>query len=121
MPPFDMQPVDGARYRVSTVIRVPAATRHDAHVEECLQLLENSPSALPGDKWICAQAKLSRIAQEVSDAFNMCDPGADLNFTEIRTQHQLKYFRRQLDEWEKSVDTGIDSRKTLLIVSLLPF
>lgn len=41
----------------------------------------------------------------------MCDPGAELNFTDGRTQHQLKYFRRQLDEWEKSVDPSIDNRE----------
>ncbi|KAK5358074.1 hypothetical protein LTR20_009260 [Exophiala xenobiotica] len=102
-----------ANISVSTVLRVPAAPRYDAHLEECLQLLENRPSALPGDKWMCAQAKLSRIAQEVSEAFNMCDPGADLNFTDMRTQHQLKYFRRRLDEWEKSVDTTMDHRLVL--------
>ncbi|KAK5273872.1 hypothetical protein LTR96_000472 [Exophiala xenobiotica] len=102
-----------ANISVSTVLRVPAAPRYDAHLEECLQLLENSPSALPGDKWMCAQAKLSRIAQEVSEAFNMCDPGADLNFTDMRTQHQLKYFRRRLDEWEKFVDTTMDHRLVL--------
>ncbi|KIW48723.1 uncharacterized protein PV06_01288 [Exophiala oligosperma] len=102
-----------ANISVSTVLRLPTAARFDVHAEECIQVVESSPHALPGDKWMVAQARLSRIAQEISDAFNMCDPGAELNFTDGRTQHQLKYFRRQLDEWEKSVDPSIDNRLVL--------
>ena len=56
-------------------------------------------------------ARLSRIAQEVNDAFNMCDHGADLDFLDSRTQYQLKYFQCQLQDWEKSVDVDVDKRE----------
>ncbi|KIW19662.1 hypothetical protein PV08_00236 [Exophiala spinifera] len=99
---------------VSTVLRLPTAARFDAHAEDCIQVLESSPYSLPGDRWMVAQARLSRIAQEISETFSMCDPTADLNFTDSRTQHHLKYFRRQLDEWEKSVDPSVDKRMVSL-------
>ena len=41
----------------------------------------------------------------------MDDPGAELIFTEPRVQWQLKCFRRQLQQWEKTVDVSIDPRK----------
>lgn len=63
--------------------------------------------------------RLSRIAQEVNDAFSMCDQSADLDFLDSRTQYQLQYFRRQLEDWEKSVDVGLDRSKLHPCICLL--
>lgn len=43
-------------------------------------------------------------------AFNMHDPGAEVNFMEPRIQYQLKCFQRQLLDWEKCIDASLDRR-----------
>ncbi|EHY59603.1 hypothetical protein HRR83_001125 [Exophiala dermatitidis] len=93
---------------VSTILRLPAFIKFNSRIEECLEILANSPYSLPSDKWLCSLVRLLHLAEEVSVVFNMDDPGAELNFTEARTQHQLKYFQRQLKLWEKSVDADMD-------------
>ncbi|OAP63758.1 hypothetical protein AYL99_02985 [Fonsecaea erecta] len=95
---------------VTTILRLPALIRFSPRVEECLEILKTSPYAAPTDKWLCDMAHLARIAEEVAAAFNMDDPGADLNFTEPRVQYQLKCFQRQLQQWEKNVDPSVDKR-----------
>ncbi|EXJ78087.1 hypothetical protein A1O3_09248 [Capronia epimyces CBS 606.96] len=93
---------------VSTILRIPPFIKFNSRVEECLDILANSPYALPSDKWLCDLVRLFHIAEEVSVVFNMDDPGAELNFTEPRIQHQLKYFQHQLRLWENSVGTDVD-------------
>ncbi|ETI26154.1 hypothetical protein G647_02931 [Cladophialophora carrionii CBS 160.54] len=95
---------------VTTILRLPSLVRFGPRVEECLETLSKSPYAAPSDKWLCATVGLARIAEEVSAAFDMDDPGAELKFTEPRIQHQLKCFQRQLRLWEKTVDVSIDPR-----------
>lgn len=96
---------------VSTILRLPSFIKFSSRIEECLEILSTSPHALPSDKWLCVLVRLFHIAEEVAIIFNMDDPGAELNFTEPRTQHQLKYFQRQLRLWEKSVDIEVDPRE----------
>ncbi|EXJ56831.1 hypothetical protein A1O7_07175 [Cladophialophora yegresii CBS 114405] len=95
---------------VTNILRLPSLIRFGPRVEECLETLSKSPYAVPSDKWLCATVGLARIAEEVSAAFDMDDPGAELKFTEPRIQHQLKCFQRQLRLWEKTVDVSIDPR-----------
>ncbi|EXJ88469.1 hypothetical protein A1O1_05399 [Capronia coronata CBS 617.96] len=95
---------------VSTILRIPSFIKFNSRIEECLMILSTSPFVVPSDKWLCKLVRLLHIAEEVSIMFNMDDPGAELNFTEPRTQHQLKYFQRQLQQWERSVNVDLDPR-----------
>ncbi|EXJ73945.1 uncharacterized protein A1O5_02239 [Cladophialophora psammophila CBS 110553] len=99
-----------ANINVTTILRLPTLLRFSPRIEECLETLRTSPHAAPSDRWLCATVELARLAEEVSAAFNMDDPGADLNFTEPRVQYQLKCFQRQLQQWEKTVDAAVDQR-----------
>ncbi|KIW65326.1 hypothetical protein PV04_07596 [Phialophora macrospora] len=99
-----------ANITVTTILRLPSLIRFSPRVEECLETLSKSAYAAPSDKWLCATARLARIAEEVSAAFDMDDPGAELKFNEPKIQYQLKYFQRQLRSWEKTVDVSIDRR-----------
>lgn len=92
-------------------MRLPTLIKFNSRLAECLDLLETSPLALPTDKWLVAIVRLSRIAEEISTAFSMDDPGAELNFSEPRIQYQLKCFENQLHQWEKDVDVSVDPRK----------
>ncbi len=97
---------------MATILRIPGTINYDAHIEDCLETLSASPYSLPSDKWLRAIVGVNRIVQEVSKTFNMDDPDAKLDFLSPRTQHQLKYFEHQLQEWEQSVDAGVDRRKS---------
>ncbi|KIX98988.1 uncharacterized protein Z520_05449 [Fonsecaea multimorphosa CBS 102226] len=99
-----------ANINVTTILRLPTLIRFSPRIEECLELLRTSPHATPSDKWLCATVELARLAEEVAAAFNMDDPGAELNFSEPRVQYQLKCFQRQLQQWEKNVDVSVDHR-----------
>lgn len=97
---------------VATILRIPSFVKFGAHAAECLDTLSTSPHAVPSDKWLCACVGLSRIAEEVAEAFNMDDPGPSPVITDARTQYQVRYFRQKLQAWEKSaVAAPIDSRK----------
>ncbi|KIW22930.1 uncharacterized protein PV07_11175 [Cladophialophora immunda] len=99
-----------ANINVTTILRLPTLIRFSPRTEECLEILRTSPHAAPSDRWLCATVALARLAEEVAAAFNMDDPGADLDFTEPRVQYQLKCFQRQLQQWEKDTDVAVDHR-----------
>lgn len=99
---------------VSAMLRTPSYVKFDPRIEECLEKLETSPHALPTDHWLCDLVRLAHLAEEVAVAFNLDDPGADLNFHEPRIQYQLKCFQRQLRDWERSVDVSVDPRESLI-------
>jgi hypothetical protein len=95
---------------VTTILRLPAAIKYGPRIEECLHTLATSPFAHPNDKWLCRQVELTRIAEDVCAAFNMDDPGAELEFSDPRVQYQMKAFQRQLQQWQKSLDESIPKR-----------
>ncbi|KIW83329.1 hypothetical protein Z517_02574 [Fonsecaea pedrosoi CBS 271.37] len=99
-----------ANISVTTLLRLPTLIRFGPRIEECLEILRTSPHAAPTDKFLCSNVELARLAEEVSAAFHMDDPGADLNFMEPRVQYQLKCFERQLQQWERNVDVSVDQR-----------
>ncbi len=96
-------------YSIATMLRLPSLVKFSPHVEECLHVLSTSPYAAPSDKWLCATVNLQRISEQVSIAFDMDDPGADVNFAQPRVQYQLKIFERQLENWQASFDCAVDS------------
>lgn len=95
---------------VSHFLRHPALIRHSAYIDECLSTLSTSPYALPSDTLLCTLVRLQRLAEEVTIAFNMDDPCAELSFTDAKTQYQLRTFEHQLSLWEKSLDVTLDPR-----------
>jgi hypothetical protein len=68
-------------------------------MDECVEILENSPDALPSDKYVIHWAKLARIIEEISARFFLDDLGVQ-SFYEPHSQFTLKAFERQLEQWK---------------------
>ncbi|KAL2812159.1 hypothetical protein BJX63DRAFT_260141 [Aspergillus granulosus] len=85
--------------QTSSALRRPVLVRWLPYMDECVDILENSPDALPSDKWVIHWAKLARIIEEISARFFIDDLGAQ-SFYEPHSQFTLKAFERQLEQWK---------------------
>ena len=103
-------------------LRRPLLLRWSAYNDECLELLETAPDALPSDKWLCHLVRIQHIAEDVGFQFSMDDPASVISLTDTKTQYHLKAFERQLEEWRQHATMDISQRKAfpLLIDSFRP-
>jgi hypothetical protein len=92
-------------------LRRPILLRWQPYMDECLEMLENSPDAYPSDKTLCQWIKLQHIAEEVSFQFSMDDPTGSVALSDTKTQYALKGFKGQLDDWRKQVTDEQYGRK----------
>ncbi|KIX08061.1 uncharacterized protein Z518_02716 [Rhinocladiella mackenziei CBS 650.93] len=83
----------------SMSLRRPLLVRWSPYAEECIDILNSSPDALPSDKWLCHLVRGQHIAEDVGLEFSMDDPASLLTLADPKTQYHLKAFERQLKEW----------------------
>ncbi|EHY56439.1 hypothetical protein HRR83_002480 [Exophiala dermatitidis] len=91
----------------SMSLRRPLLIRWSPYAEECIEILNSSPDALPSDKWFCHLVRAQHIAEEVGLEFSMDDPASLLSLTDPKTQYHLKAFERQLAEWHDAATPEI--------------
>ncbi|KAL4912705.1 hypothetical protein BDW62DRAFT_194009 [Aspergillus aurantiobrunneus] len=84
--------------QTSSALRRPILVRWLPYMDECIDILTNSPDALPSDKRMIQWAKLARIIEEISSRFFADDLGG-LSFSESKFQFTLKAFEKQLEQW----------------------
>ncbi|KAL1982932.1 hypothetical protein VTN96DRAFT_619 [Rasamsonia emersonii] len=88
----------------SMALRRPLLVRWHPYMDECIDILQNSPDALPSDRLLIYWTKLSHIAEEISFQFSMDDPASNLSLHDAKVQYALKGFEKQLDQWREEVD-----------------
>ncbi|KAL2824815.1 hypothetical protein BDW59DRAFT_147147 [Aspergillus cavernicola] len=88
--------------QTSSALRRPILVRWLPYMDECVDILENSPDALPSDRVMIQWAKLARIIEEISARFFADDLGAGSSFSESRFQFTLKAFEKQLEQWKRA-------------------
>ena len=88
---------------VIITLRRPAMMRTTSYTRECLDYLEQSPHAAPGDCILTAWTRLLMIADEISTAFAYDDPGAIASIVDVKTQLMIGAFEKRLTEWRRSV------------------
>ncbi|KAL5337440.1 hypothetical protein BJX70DRAFT_369399 [Aspergillus crustosus] len=86
--------------QTSSALRRPILLRWLPYMDECVEILENSPNALPSDKTMIQWAKLVRITEEISSRF-FADDMASQSFSETKFQFTLKAFEKQLEQWRR--------------------
>ncbi|KAL4791345.1 hypothetical protein BDV19DRAFT_393208 [Aspergillus venezuelensis] len=86
--------------QTSSALRRPILVRWLPYMDECIDILENSPDALPTDKRMIHWAKLGRVIEDISARFFADDLGG-LTFNETKAQFTLKAFERQLEQWRQ--------------------
>ena len=84
-------------------LRRPLLIRWTPYADECIEILHNSPDALPSDKWLVHLVRGQHIAEDIGLEFSMDDPASPLTLTDPKTQYHLKAFERQLMEWHDAL------------------
>ncbi len=79
-------------------------------MDECIDMLESSTTALPSDKLLCQHVKLQHINEEIGLQFSMDDPSATITISDTRVQYALKAFEHQLQEWSAAMPKSIWNR-----------
>lgn len=92
--------------QVAAALRRVPLVRWHAYMDECIEILEKSPDALPSDKALIYWVKLGRIMEEVCFHFVSDEPDLNATCAEPKTQYTLKVFEKQLEQWRK--ETPVD-------------
>ncbi|KAL4897505.1 hypothetical protein BDV59DRAFT_190490 [Aspergillus ambiguus] len=86
--------------QVTVALRRSILVRWHPYMDECIEILEKSPEALPSDKHLIQWAKLSHLMEEVNSQF-FADDASDVSYFEPPMQYALRVFERQLEQWRK--------------------
>lgn len=81
-------------------------------MDECVEILENSPDAAPSDKTLIHLVKLAHLTEEVGFQFSIDDPGSSVSFSDPKVQYTLKAFEKQLVQWKRELPAESYSRKS---------
>ncbi|KAF9895237.1 hypothetical protein FE257_000139 [Aspergillus nanangensis] len=84
--------------QVTTSLRRAILVRWNSYMDECVEILEKSPNALPTDRAMIEWAKLTHIMEDINLQFSSDDTGP---FSEPKVQYTLKVFERQLEQWRR--------------------
>ena len=84
---------------VSLSLRRPAMMRVTSYTRECVDYLENTPHAAPGDHLLVAWIRLWMIGEEIATALSYDDPGDTASLLETTTQLMVTAFEKKLTEW----------------------
>lgn len=83
-------------------LRRPLLVRWSPYADECIEILNTSPDALPSDRWFCHLVRAQHIAELIGLEFSMDDPASPLTLTDPKTQFHLKAFERKLMDWKEA-------------------
>ncbi|KAL1855054.1 hypothetical protein Plec18170_004468 [Paecilomyces lecythidis] len=84
-------------------LRRTMLVRWSPYMDESLDILQNSPDALPSDRYLTHWLKLTHIGEEVNFQFSMDDPVTNLSLQDPKVQYALKGFEKQIDQWRREV------------------
>lgn len=88
---------------VSQVLRRPNLLRWSNYMQECVDILENSPDAAPTDALFAQHIKVQRICDEISISFAMEDPTASISILDPKVAYTLEVLQEKLDKWEQEL------------------
>lgn len=92
-------------------LRRPNLIRWTSFMEECIEVLDTSPDALPTDKSFCHWIRSQHIAEDIGTQFSMDDPGATVNISDPKVQYAMKGFEIELEKWVSQIPPESNSRK----------
>lgn len=97
---------------MSTALRRVILARWQPYMDECIEILGNSPDALPSDKTLIQLIKLTHLTEEVGYQFSTDDAGSNVSFSDPKVQYTLKAFEKQLIQWRKEMPPDSYSRRS---------
>jgi hypothetical protein len=99
-------------------LRRPNLIRWTSFMDDCVNVLENSPDAEKSDRALCQWVRSQHIAEDVGTQFSMDDPLANVNIGDSMVQFALKGFERDLEKWSSQIPADVQSRKLVNPASL---
>lgn len=100
---------------VAMALHRPNLIRWQSFMTECMDILESSPEAAPGDRYLCHLVWTHRLAEEVGIQFSMDDPSIFVNITEQKVQYALRGFERDLAKYSENIPKEDKQRKYIAI------
>ncbi|KAL2844753.1 hypothetical protein BJY01DRAFT_248033 [Aspergillus pseudoustus] len=83
----------------SMSLQAPNVMRWTRTMDECLQVLENSPSALSSDKVLCAHIRLQHITEEFAMQLSAEETSSPVMTRATQRQVTHRASKQQLSEW----------------------
>ncbi|KAI1437618.1 hypothetical protein GGR50DRAFT_692135 [Xylaria sp. CBS 124048] len=88
---------------VAMALHRPNLVRWQSFIPECLNILETSGDAAPGDAYLCHLVWTHRLAEEVGLHFSIDDPSVLVNIADPNIQQTLAVFERDLASYQQNV------------------
>lgn len=73
------------------------------YMDECLEILENHPDALPSDRKLKWWAKLGSIMEDAGYRFSVDDPGSIATFADSKAWYNIRLLEDRLAQWREEV------------------
>ena len=89
--------------RVATALRRMHMVRWQPYMDECLQILEIHPDALPSDRKVVWWAKLALIMEQASVQLTNDDAQTVVTFADSKVQYTIKAFANQLLQYRREI------------------
>lgn len=102
-------------------LRRPLLVRWSPYADECIEILNNAPDALPSDKWLCHIVQAQHIAEMIGTEFAMDDPAKEVRVTDANVQFHLRGLEQELERWQKDGEELMDNpimKHTKAIINL---
>ncbi|KAJ5096382.1 hypothetical protein NUU61_005738 [Penicillium alfredii] len=89
--------------QAATALRRVLLVRWQPYNDECLEILENHPDALPSDRKLVWWAKLGLIMEEVGVHFSTDYPGSIITFADSKLRYTMKALENELFQWRRDI------------------
>ncbi|RAL11917.1 putative C6 transcription factor (War1) [Aspergillus homomorphus CBS 101889] len=87
--------------QVAVSLRRVNLVRWLPYMDECVEILEKSPDALPSDKAMVRWAKLAQIIEEIYTQFSSDEIPSVVSFSDPKSLYTLKVLEKQLEQWKR--------------------
>jgi hypothetical protein len=93
--------------RVSAALRRVHLVTWQPYMDECLEILENHPDALPSDRKLTWWAKLGLIMEDSGHHFSSEDSEPISTFANSKLWYNMKVFEDRLAQWREEIPRDI--------------
>ncbi|KAI0199120.1 hypothetical protein F4808DRAFT_221133 [Astrocystis sublimbata] len=101
---------------VAMALHRPNTLQWQAFMDECIDILGNSPEAAPSDRYLCQLVCIHRIAEDVGIQFSMDDPSHFTDVNDSKIGYALRAFDRDLSNYVD--DLAAEDHQPLLLLSI---
>ncbi|KAL1297954.1 hypothetical protein AAFC00_006464 [Neodothiora populina] len=99
-------------------LRRPNLLRWTNYMNQCVQVLETSPDALPSDRMLAQHIKIQHICEEINSSFALDDPEAtSISILDPKVAYTLNVLEGKLRDWEAQIPDDLRKPELLFFAS----